>query len=207
MEFEAAASDDGASINTSVPTEPPAIISYSTKDDTYYYSAETFFQGNHYLIEPLIEAAIGGTGGDTVMDLYCGVGLFSLPLARNFRAVLGVEGDEKAVEFAKLNAERAGIKNIDFRNGDVDRMLRNGEFERPDLLFLDPPRAGADVESIKAIGRLGANEISYVSCDPSILARDLRILIDSDYEIAAMKAFDLFPQTHHVETVVRLKRL
>ena len=207
VEFEAASGDGGevSLMSAAIPERPPE-ITFSAAGEKYRYSAESFFQGNQTLIEPLVQAAVGDFSGGHALDLYCGVGLFSLPLARRFKTVLGIEDNVSAVHFARQNAQDAGLKNIQFEVERVDRFLQGGSSQRPDLLLMDPPRSGAEVETIKAIGKLGSAVISYVSCDPAIMARDLRIFLDAEYMIDQLKAFDLFPQTHHVETVVRLIR-
>ncbi|MEP6847406.1 MAG: class I SAM-dependent RNA methyltransferase [Acidobacteriota bacterium] len=173
-------------------------------EDKFSYSARAFFQGNRYLAGPLVDAALGGASGDSAIDLYCGVGLFTLPMARKFGNVTAVEENDAAVEYAEKNAIAAKLDNIQFWAASVRSFLKSDEVKPVDFLLLDPPRSGAEPESILAVARLRPREISYVSCEPSILARDLRILIDHGYEIATITAFDLFPQTHHVETVVRL---
>lgn len=207
VEFEAASGDDGqVSVMSAAIPELPSEITFSAAGEKYRYSAESFFQGNQTLVEPLVRAAVGDLSGDRALDLYCGVGLFSLPLARRFQSVMGVEDSNSAVHFARKNAEDAGLGNLEFKNERVDRFLQRGDVGRPDLLLMDPPRSGAEVETINTICRLGPGVISYVSCDPAILARDLRIFLDAGYTIDQLKAFDLFPQTHHVETVVRLIR-
>src|SRR4029079_1903067 len=170
------------------------------------YSAQSFFQGNRFLIEELVKRAVTGATGENALDLYSGVGLFTLPLARKFKSVTGVEDNNKAVEFAEKNAEAGGLKNIRFVRRSVRDFLNGQLTEKIDFLLLDPPRAGAENDTIRNILKIGAKQISYVSCEPSILARDLRKFLEDGYLIDSITALDLFPQTHHVETVVRLSR-
>jgi 23S rRNA (uracil1939-C5)-methyltransferase len=151
----------------------------------------------------LIRLATAGAEGDAALDLFCGVGLFTLPLARKFKKVFGVEANGKAIEFAQKNAERARLANIEFAAENVSEFLLQNDLPEIDFLLLDPPRAGAEKETIYALLKLQPRRISYVSCDPSTLARDLRLLTDA-YTIESITALDLFPQTHHVETIVRL---
>jgi 23S rRNA (uracil1939-C5)-methyltransferase len=155
----------------------------------------------------LINAAIGETGGDLAFDLYCGVGLFTIPLARRFGKVIGVEDDQAAVGFAKKNVKNSRIENVKMVGNSVGKFLSENKTKKIDLVLIDPPRAGTEKGTIAAIAALRPAHISYVSCEPSLLARDLRVLVDAGYTIEKITALDLFPQTHHVETVVRLSRI
>ena len=186
--------------------EPTEEISFTVGGERYFYDADTFFQSNPFLIESLIDAALKDAGGKTAVDLYSGVGLFTVPLARRFERVFGVEGNPKAVKFAAKNVENARLENVELFAENVGDWLAQSEFERIDFVLLDPPRAGTERETIKNLLRLKPKQIAYVSCEPSTLARDLRALTESVYRIESIVAVDLFPQTHHVETVVRLSR-
>lgn len=201
-----AAAGDGGSLSVYSPelNEPTSEIISSAEGERYAYSARAFFQGNRYMVERLVDAALSGASGESAIDLYSGVGLFSLPMARKFAQVTAVEENAAAVEFAEKNAVNAKLDNIQFWSASVRVFLKTTDFRTPDLLLLDPPRSGVEPETIKRIADLRPGEISYVSCEPSILARDLRILLDRGYSIRSITALDLFPQTHHVETVVRL---
>lgn len=179
-------------------------ISFTAAGERYFYSAQSFFQGNQFLIEKLIETAIGNSNGERALDLYCGVGLFSLPLAKRFAQVIGVEGNESAIDFAEKNAGNARLHNIKFVRGGVEDFLYETNLEGTDFVLLDPPRAGTEKGVIEALAKMKPKNISYVSCEPSILARDLRILLDAGYKLGSITALDLFPQTHHVETIVHL---
>jgi SAM-dependent methyltransferases related to tRNA (uracil-5-)-methyltransferase len=97
-------------------------------------------------VEKLVEVAIGEASGETALDLYCGVGLFTLPLAKRFKTVIGVEDSEKSVEFANANAERAGLENVDLYEASVRDYLASDEVPKPDFVLLDPPRAGTEKE-------------------------------------------------------------
>ena len=225
VEVEAANSGEQISIYSNEINEPTREISFTAFGERYFYDADSFFQGNQFLIEPLIDAATKDAKGETALDLYCGAGLFTLPLARKFQNVVGVEGNEKAVEFAKKNLENAGIANAEIYTENVDEWLsaNSSEFHlqmaetskdgtqnagtrnRVDFVLLDPPRAGTQKSTIENLLKIKPREISYVSCEPSLLSRDLRVLCESEYRIESITALDLFPQTHHVETVVRLK--
>lgn len=206
-QIEAAAGVDGnVSVYSADLPQPAAGLSFEASGETYAFSAQTFFQANKSLITPLIQAATAGTGGRLALDLYAGVGLFALPLARRFERVVAVEENATSVAFARQNAARLPDADIVIIDKGVDAFLDEYDAETPDLVVIDPPRSGPERTTIDAIAALKPQQISYVSCEPSILARDLRILLDRGYEIEKITALDLFPQTHHVETVVRLSR-
>jgi tRNA/tmRNA/rRNA uracil-C5-methylase (TrmA/RlmC/RlmD family) len=180
--------------------------SLTVRGEVYQYNAEAFFQINPSLLEPLIDFALADASGETALDLYCGVGLFTLPLARQFKKVVGVESNSAAARFARRNLQRAGLANARVIHAAVAEWFRSDSARQVDFVLLDPPRAGAESAVIKGIVDLQPAEISYVSCDPATLARDLRKLMIAGYAINSIAGFDLFPQTHHVETVVRLSQ-
>lgn len=206
-EIDGSVSGDGqVSIASSELAARTDDLKFSVAGETWRYSARAFFQANHFLIEPLIQAAIGEASGALAYDLYSGVGLFTLPLARRFESVRAVEGWADSVEFARQNVAEALLSNASIEQSSVSRFLRNATHEEIDLIVLDPPRSGTEPGVIEAIAELNPRLISYISCEPSMLARDLRVLLDRGYKIDSLHAVDLFPQTHHVETVARLKR-
>jgi 23S rRNA (uracil1939-C5)-methyltransferase len=207
LEFEAVAGDDGSSLAPPVAEHPTREVSRRIGEHRYRFSAEGFFQINHELLEPLIAAATRDAQGDTAVDLYCGAGLFTLPLAQRFTRVYGVEAHATALNFARLNLEDAGLNNATFEASKVgDWLADNSERLAPvDFVLLDPPRAGAEDNALGGILALHPRRIVYVSCDPATLARDLKGLIAGGYRLDSVAAFDMFPQTHHVETVVHLK--
>lgn len=209
VEIEAANSGEKVSIYSSELVEPTEEISFTLGENRYFYDAQSFFQGNLLLIESLVETALANASGSVALDLYCGVGLFTLPLARVFEKVFGVEASEKAIESARKNVENARLENAEFFAQPVGEWLseKAEDLTEIDFILLDPPRSGTEKETIEQILKIKPKQISYVSCEPSTLARDLRILCESVYEIQSIIALDLFPQTHHVETVVRLKRI
>lgn len=208
VEIEAASAGDDVSIYSAEIIEPTDELSFEAHGEKYFYDATSFFQGNQFLIERLIDCAVKDAGGGSALDLYCGVGLFTLPLARRFETVSGVEGYSKAVDFAERNIEQARLANVEFKRENVGEWLgENAEkLNSVDFVLLDPPRTGTEKETIENLLKIAPKEISYVSCEPSTLARDLKILTENNYKIESIVAFDLFPQTHHVECVVRLKR-
>jgi 23S rRNA (uracil1939-C5)-methyltransferase len=170
---------------------------------------ETFFQTNTRGAERLVSVVremAEPARGQLLVDLFCGVGTFTLALARDLAArVVGIELVPASIEAARENAALNGIANVEFHAGDVKPLLPDVlEGEQPDVVVLDPPRNGAGGKVMRRIARLGAGRVVYVSCGPKSLARDLQELIPFGYRIAAVQPLDLFPQTHHVETVVAL---
>jgi len=184
----------------------PSEIEFSVLGETFAYSAGVFFQGNQLLVPALLDAALGRATGKMALDLYSGVGLFSLPMGRVFEKVIAVEENPASVGFAVRNAAANGQSTIEFRTESVRRFLRSPEISEVDFVLLDPPRAGTEKDTIENIIRIGAPQISYVACEPSVLARDLERFDESGYKIDSITAIDLFPQTHHIETVARLSR-
>jgi 23S rRNA (uracil1939-C5)-methyltransferase len=177
----------------------------------------SFFQVNRFLIEELLQAVVGGKKGGFALDLYAGVGFFTLPLAKMFSRVVSVDANLAATQDLRANVNDAGLEVVS-ENQHTEEFLKNFA-ERPDFVVLDPPRAGLGAETAARLASLGAGEIAYLSCDPSTLARDLAVLMGSErrpqtdvapghrYEIADVELFDLFPQTYHIETLVRLRRV
>lgn len=205
-EFQSVAGDEGASLSPPVGPNATREVRRVIGQERYRFSADGFFQINHELLPSLIEAALGDARGEHAIDLYCGVGLFTLPLARRFARVIGVEANESAIHYAQSNLKEAGLSNASFEAARVSDWLRaRHHHDTPlDLILLDPPRAGAEEDSISRIIALHPQRIAYVSCDPATLARDLKELIEDGYHLDSLAAFDMFPQTHHVETVAHL---
>ena len=174
------------------------------RGEGYRYNAQTFFQANPALVGPLIDAALGDASGETAIDLYSGVGLFTLPLLRRFRSVMSVEAVPTSARFARWNLKDAGFDAASVNLENVADWF-NSVSTPVDFILLDPPRVGAESDVIRAILDLHPPRISYVSCDPATLARDLKKLFGGGYTVQSLNAFDLFPQTHHVETVVHLR--
>jgi len=203
--LDAVAGEDGVSLSPPLGEFETNELSMRVGNEVYQYNAESFFQINPALLPELIEFALRDAGGATALDLYCGVGLFTLPLARRFEKVVGVEANSVATRFARRNLEQAGLTNARVVTATVAGWVR-GNAVTTDFVLLDPPRAGAESVVIKGMLDLRPARISYVSCDPATLARDLKKLIAGGYTIDSIAGFDLFPQTHHVETVVLLRR-
>jgi 23S rRNA (uracil1939-C5)-methyltransferase len=154
---------------------------------------------NPLLVSTVLEHAAVGPGTHA-LDLYCGAGNFALPLARRGADVLAVESAKLAVDAARANAARTGTTGIRFECGDVAGTLARAAPGALDVAVLDPPRQGA-AAAVRPLVRLRPARIVYVSCDPATLARDARALVAAGYRLALVQPIDLFPQTHHVETV------
>lgn len=174
-------------------------------------SAQSFLQVNTEQTLKLYSKAIAALElniNDNVVDLYCGIGTISLLMAKRAASVIGIEYIDRAIEDAKSNAARNGIGNAEFICGAAESVLPKlvASGIRIDKLLLDPPRKGAAREAIDAIIKSGVKTLCYVSCDPSTLARDCKLLAQAGYSISFVQPFDLFPQSHHVETVVSLSR-
>ena len=163
----------------------------------------SFFQVNRFLTDELVATVVGDASGAVACDLYAGVGLFSVPLARRFQRVIAVESNPAAVRDLESNAAQA--TGITVRTAEVERAIERLK-EKLDLIVLDPPRAGLETGAAARLARMGAPRITYVSCEPPTLARDLTELLQGGYEIRSVDLFDLFPQTFHMETVVKLER-
>jgi 23S rRNA (uracil1939-C5)-methyltransferase len=174
-------------------------------------SPNSFFQANPIQTEVLYGKALeyaGLTGNETVVDIYCGIGTISLFLAEKAKYVYGIEVVEQAVEDAKRNAEANGIKNVEFIAGEAEKLIPE-LYERgiyADVVVIDPPRKGCEERVLQAIVNMGAQLVVYVSCNPGTLARDLKWLAERGYEVAEVQPVDMFPQTVHTESVVKLER-
>jgi 23S rRNA (uracil1939-C5)-methyltransferase len=178
---------------------------------TFEVAVRSFNQVNSAQAARLYRTAVGMAElepEDTVLDLYCGVGTIGLSAAGKVRQVIGVETVESAVADARRNAERNGIANASFLCADAGEAAARlaGQGVRPDVVFVDPPRKGCSPQTLEAIGAMGPRRLVYVSCDPSTLARDIRILAGMGYEVKRVQPVDMFPQTYHVETVCLLSR-
>jgi 23S rRNA (uracil1939-C5)-methyltransferase len=179
-------------------------LRYVTANAEYQVSAGAFFQVNRHLIDELVAVVTGGRDqarGDTALDLYAGVGLFSIPLGQNFHHIFAVEASHLSLPDLRQNVP-ASVKVVGTR---TEEYLRSRAVrKRLDLVVLDPPRTGAGKAVTRSLVELGARRIRYVSCDPATLARDLPTLTGSGYRIEEAHLFDLFPQTFHIESVIEL---
>jgi 23S rRNA (uracil1939-C5)-methyltransferase len=163
----------------------------------FQVSRNSFFQVNRFLIDRLVECAVAGAKGEWAVDLYSGVGLFSVKLAERFGKVTAVESSSSSLRDLTQNFKQAIV------NANVEDYLAGLE-ETPDFILADPPRAGLGKLVVKELARIRAPRLTIVSCDPATLARDLQGLIAENYRIEKITLIDLFPQTFHLETVVEL---
>ena len=163
-----------------------------------------FFQANRWLLDELVECATKGLSGGLAWDLFAGVGLFARKLAERFERVVAVESAAAATAALKENLKRTNATVVKAATLEFLRGAAKGD--RPDVIVADPPRTGLGAETTELLGRVGAPEMVYVSCDPATLARDLRALVAAGYAIERITLADLFPQTFHLETIVRLRR-
>jgi 23S rRNA (uracil1939-C5)-methyltransferase len=215
-ELRAVAGEDGISFAPPLELPQPLPVHATIAGERYAFDADCFFQVNPFVLDALLAEALrfapepgaSSSAARRAIDLYCGVGLFTLPLARRFAQVIGVEGQPRAAEFAAANVAAAGLNQAHIETASVERWLEGAyrSHGRPSLLLLDPPRTGLPPHGVRALARMRPTRIAYVSCDPATLARDLKALRAANYELIAVTAIDMFPQTHHVEIVAHLLR-
>ncbi|WNO71818.1 class I SAM-dependent RNA methyltransferase [Streptomyces sp. AM8-1-1] len=186
-----------------------AFVRERADDRTYRVGNGGFWQVHPQAADTLMKAVMQGLlprKGDMALDLYCGVGLFAGALADRVGekgAVLGIESSKRAVEDARHNLQN--FDRVRIEQGKVDQVLPRTQITEVDLIVLDPPRAGAGKQTVKHLAGLGARKIAYVACDPAALARDISYFAENGYRVRTLRAFDLFPMTHHVECVAILE--
>ena len=178
---------------------------------TFRLSVPSFYQVNREMAEVLYAKAVefaGLTGGETVLDLYCGAGTITQVMARHAGRVIGAEIVPEAIEDAKANAERNGVENVEFFCGDASAVAADFAAKglRPDVICVDPPRKGLAPEVVRAAAQMAPRRIVYVSCDPATLARDVKLFAAEGYGAVRAAAVDMFPGTANVESVVALER-
>ena len=188
----------------------PGYLSYSAGGTDFRVGHLSFFQVNRFLIDAMVEGVIGDSKGRLALDLFAGVGLFTVALTKRFDRVIGVESNLAAAKDLEVNLQSSGGVSPTHRHATAEAFLAHWQ-ERPDLVVLDPPRAGVEPETLARLKKLAPWRINYLSCDPATLARDLAALVGSQeapgpYEIRDINLFDIFPQTYHMEALVRLKR-
>ncbi len=177
------------------------------------YGPRSFFQVNPLQAETLVDLARKFSSGGTLLDIYCGVGLFGLSLASDFQRVIGIESAPEAVAEAVGNAALNGISKVSFRRGRAEQVLPHLSVELKEedgghlgglTAIVDPPRSGCSAELLESIAAHQVGTVIYVSCDPATLARDLEVLVSLGYETRVVQPVDMFPQTIHVEMVAQL---
>ncbi len=177
----------------------------------YRFSAASFFQVNVEMVRRIFEQLAPWLGAPRrIVDLYCGVGTFALFFAKHRWDVHGVEENEAAIAEAKGNVLRNGLRDfVRFTTGRVEQLANTGALSKAlretDVLFLDPPRKGSDETTLAAVAAARVPSLWYLSCDPATLARDSKFLVAKGYRLSTVQPFDMFPQTGHVETLVRLE--
>jgi len=188
----------------------PGYLSYSAGAHRYRVGHLSFFQVNRALLPKLVELVTDSARGQIALDLFAGVGLFSLPLAHRFERLVAVESNPATARDLEINLQESGARSPAARQSEVGAFLDRWR-DVPDFVLLDPPRAGVPAPALQRLARLAPAEIGYLSCDPATLARDLALLVGSkdkpgSYEIRAVHLVDLFPQSYHLEAFLRLAR-
>ncbi len=181
-----------------------AELTIRVDDYTYQLSTRSFFQVNRHLLSTMLRLVSAHADRvrtrDVALDLDSGAGFFTLPLADRFFKVFAIEGSPESARYARRNAPR----NVAVVEAAVEKMV--GNFPEADLVFLDPPRAGARQEVIRAVAQKATSMVCYLSCDPVTFARDARRLTASGWRFSTLDLLDLFPNTHHVETLASFER-
>ncbi|WP_258313481.1 23S rRNA (uracil(1939)-C(5))-methyltransferase RlmD [Paenibacillus sp. tmac-D7] len=188
-------------------------VIYDTIGDVRFaISARSFYQVNPVQTEVLYRKALDFaalTGEEVVIDAYCGIGTISLFLAQRARNVYGVEIVGEAIDDARANAALNGIRNVQFETGAAEVVIPAWRQQgiAPDVIVVDPPRKGCDAALLETILEMRPERVVYVSCNPSTLARDLRVLEDGGYRTVEVQPVDMFPHTVHVECVIGIQRI
>ena len=202
-QVEGSCGANGALFSPDLPGMKKDLVEHRVCGFSYLIEPDSFFQGNRFLVDSLVQGAVAGEQGKLCYDLYAGIGLFSLPLAKAFGEVVAVEDERRAVLLGRVACHRNDVRNVGYVRDSVEGFLR-AKRAVPDLVLMDPPRLGAK-PAIPGLLQLRAPRIVYVSCDPNTLARDLKELCAGGYLLESVEAWDMFPQTHHVECVARLR--
>jgi 23S rRNA (uracil1939-C5)-methyltransferase len=212
-ELHAAAGADAITVWPSVERIDDGPVTIEIAGMSLRFDASCFFQTNFGILPAMIDEVLrtspeAGVAESGALDLFCGVGLFTLPLARRYARVVGVETSRQAVKYARGNARFAGLANANFASMSAEDWLahRAAEFGPVEQVVVDPPRTGLAPGLIDQVVDLEPDRIAYVSCDPATLARDLKRLVAEGYDFESVAAFDMFPQNHHVEAVAHLRR-
>ncbi|MGC8942393.1 MAG: 23S rRNA (uracil(1939)-C(5))-methyltransferase RlmD [Sulfurihydrogenibium sp.] len=187
------------------------IVFENVENYKFRVSMDSFFQVNIFQIPNLINAVVEEVKNQDykkAVDFYCGVGTLTVPLAFYVKEALGIESNEEAVKDAKANVKHNNLKNLKFLKAKTDKGLKYAKDFRPDLIVLDPPRSGLNKKIIKEIASMPTvKKVIYVSCNPSTLARDLKDFKDLGFKINKVSMIDMFPQTHHIESISVLSKI
>jgi 23S rRNA (uracil1939-C5)-methyltransferase len=179
-----------------------ATLPYQVGEKTFRVSAGSFFQVNRYLIRDLVQTVVGDFHGKIALDLFAGVGLFATHLSKRFDQVFAVESAPASATDLQANAVKNVVPVLSPAEGFLPRCINM----QPELVVVDPPRAGLGPKASQLLAALRVKRIAYVSCDPATLARDTRLFLETGYHVEAVHMVDLFPQTFHIESVVTLAR-
>lgn len=179
-----------------------AALPYQVGEKAFRVSAGSFFQVNRYLVRELVQTVVGDFHGRIALDLYAGVGLFASHLSKRFDQVFAVESAPVSATDLQANAVKNVVPVLSTAEGFLPRCLNM----QPELVVVDPPRAGLGAKATQLLAALRVKRIVYVSCDPATLARDTRLFLETGYHVEEVHMVDLFPQTFHIESVVRLAR-
>ncbi len=186
-------------------SEPPGGIALTAGGDSLQVSVGTFVQANGSLHAALHAAVLGSAGhGRRALELHAGAGFFTLALARRFAQLDAVEASPGAVADLRANLSAAGLSHVSVIEGDAEKVLQLGVRSAPELIVLDPPRAGLSPGGLQSLADLSAPRVVYLSCDPATLARDSARFREHGYALESVQGFDLFPQTSHVEALAVL---
>jgi 23S rRNA (uracil1939-C5)-methyltransferase len=202
---------DGEKADVVTDFRKPRFVTRTVKGQNLAAPYRGFFQANRFLVSRLVDDVVETSalsGRETVLDAYCGSGLFSLFLAPKARRVYGIEMDGEAIHCARRNHRQAGLPNAAFIRGDAGEILLKDFVETQrhvDVLILDPPRTGCDPALLSGLVKLKPARIVYISCNPATQARDIRHLLDHGFTLISLKPYDMFPQTAHIEVVALLE--
>lgn len=193
-----------------VETDHRSPVSEKVGDLTFHFLAGDFFQNNPFILEAFTGHAAeqgSGPGQKYLLDAYCGSGLFSLSLARNFEKVVGIELSESSADWARRNALTNGIENASFVAASAENLFSDITFPPGETsVVIDPPRKGCSQDFLQQLFAFGPSRVVYVSCNPATQMRDLKHFLENNYTVHCIQPFDLFPQTRHLECVITLVR-
>ena len=196
--------------NGAIAAEPPPDrswpreVRWTVGGVTFWCAPDVLFQANAHMLDAFQSVVSEGARGEMLIDLFGGTGFFSLPVARHFKEVLIIEENRPAVALGKRNAKEACLGNVRFVASRVEEIDPDTLPVSPDLMMVDPPRAGLSNKAHRLVAGVSPRAMIYVSCDPVSLARDIKKLVNTGYTLQRLVVLDMFPQTYHVETVAFL---